>query len=60
MATSGGLFMNQIINLVLAVIFAMSVGHYSKAQIRDFKKEVISEVDRGLPSLTIFTQKLKK
>jgi len=51
--------MNQIVNLVIAVIFALSVGHYSSAQITAFKKEVITKVDRGLSPLTTFTQQLK-
>lgn len=38
--------MNQIFNLVIAVIFAFTVGQYSKVQIASFKKEVISKVDK--------------
>lgn len=51
--------MNQIANLIIAVILALSIGQFSKSQFTAFKKEVITKVDRGLPPLTVFTQKLK-
>jgi len=50
--------MNQLFNLIIAIILTFSVGVFSKHEINVFKKEVIKKVDQGLAPLTPMTSKL--
>jgi hypothetical protein len=53
--------MRAIIDIALAVIFSVAVGTGSlKAFNSMVKKEALIKVQKGLPSLELFTQKLTK
>ena len=51
--------MKAVAEIVAAIILLASGGYLAPKTIESFKKETLMKVDKGLPPLQTFSQKLK-
>ncbi len=52
--------MKAVAEIVAAIILLASGGYLAPKAIEGFKKETLMKVDKGLPPLQSFTEKLQK
>jgi len=50
--------MKAILDIFLAVIFSIGIGGFGHNIYQEIKKESLIKIQKGLPSLSEFTQKL--
>ena len=55
-----GGFMKAIFEIILAIIFVISAENVSTIIYKKVKVESLTKIQNGLPSLSIFTQKLTR
>jgi len=52
--------MKAVAEIVVAIILLASGGNLAQKEVENFKKETLVKIDKGLPPLQTFSQKLQR